>query len=133
MTLLAIPLLGTILAGLALPVGQRLGRRTGWATSIGLLLIAALVLMRWHETTGGVRSESTPWLPALGVALRLRLDGLALAFALVVLLVGCLVLAYAVNYLPRGRHGWFYALLTFFAAAMLGLVLADDVVLMWVM
>ena len=73
-----------------------------------------------------------PWLPTLGVALNLRLDALGFLFALVVLVVGALVMAYAVYYLPDGRHGSFYALLTFFAAAMLGLVMANDLVVLWV-
>ncbi len=129
-------LVGLLAAALALSLvalllGQTLGRRTGWVIAAGLALLG-IVLAGIAWSTPGLRAD-VPWLPSLGVALRLRLDGLAVVFALVVLGIGALVMAYAVSYLPDGRHGSFYGLLTFFAAAMLGLVLSDDLVLTWVM
>lgn len=122
-----------LLCGLALPLGQRLGRRTGWITSGGLIALTVWLVVLWTGRSGSSLQGSWSWLPSIGVSFRLRLDGLSLVFALVVLVIGALVMAYAVNYLPRGRHGVFYALLTFFAVAMLGLVMADDLVLLWVM
>lgn len=132
MILLVILALTGALAVLAFVGGQWLGRAAGWGICVGLIAIAGLVASAWSGS-GSIRTAQWDWIPALGVSLRLRMDGLSFVFALVVLLVGALVMAYAVNYLPPGRHGTFYALLTFFAAAMIGLVLADDIVLMWVM
>lgn len=119
------------LVPLAWAAGNHVGRRAGWLLAAGFTALAGMVLWLWARCPQPITAEHR-WLPSLDVSLRLRLDGLGLVFALVVLVIGALVMAYAVHYLPRGRHGHFYALLTFFAVAMLGLVMADDVVLLWV-
>ncbi|GIG54992.1 monovalent cation/H+ antiporter subunit A [Demequina activiva] len=94
-----------------------------------LLAVAAIIA---SASSGGVREETLAWMPTLGVELSLRLDGLSLVFALLVLVIGAVVLAYSAGYLPHGRHSSFYGLMTLFAAAMLLLVLADDVVVLFV-
>ncbi|MBS3940686.1 MAG: DUF4040 domain-containing protein [Actinobacteria bacterium] len=78
--------------------------------------------------------ESHAWLADAGIAFALRLDGLALLFALIVLGIGALVLAYGARYFPHGspKTARYLSLLTLFAGAMLGLVLADDVLLLFV-
>jgi multicomponent K+:H+ antiporter subunit A len=72
-----------------------------------------------------------PWMPELGLALAFRLDGLGFMFALLVLGIGLLVILYARYYLsekePMGR---FYGLLLLFMGSMLGLVLADNLLLL---
>jgi NADH:ubiquinone oxidoreductase subunit 5 (chain L)/Multisubunit Na+/H+ antiporter, MnhA subunit len=61
------------------------------------------------------------WLPALDVAAAFRLDGLSLAFALLVTGVGALVLLYAPAYLGRDPRLWrLLGLLGLFEIAMLG-------------
>ncbi|MFA9432432.1 hydrogen gas-evolving membrane-bound hydrogenase subunit E [Egicoccus sp. AB-alg2] len=79
-------------------------------------------------------TESTTWLPDAGIALAFRLDGLSLLFALIVLGIGALVLAYAARYFGTGspKTSRYLSLLTLFAGAMLGLVLADDALLLFV-
>ena len=73
------------------------------------------------------------WLPALGVSLAFRLDGLSLAFALLVTGVGAVVLIYVPAYFRSDRRLWrLLALLGLFEAAMLGLVTADDAVALFV-
>lgn len=106
-----------------------LGRQTGWLLAAGLTIIAALLAL---ASTDGPAEQAVSWMPTLGIDLALRLDGLGLLFALLVLLVGAAVLAYSARYLPAGRHGSFYALMTLFAASMLLLVLSDDVVVLFV-
>lgn len=73
------------------------------------------------------------WVPGLGVEIALRLDPLALAFALLVCGVGALVVVFAGGYL-RGKASAAPTIagLLAFAAAMLGLVLADDALFMFV-
>lgn len=133
MSLLLILLLAVALVVVALVLGQRLGPATGWVLSSGLLGLTGLLVAVWLARTGETVNQTLPWIPVIEVNLGLRLDGLGLLFGLVVCLIGAVVMAYAVRYLPAGRHGVFYALLALFAAAMLGLVLADDLVLLWVM
>ena len=71
------------------------------------------------------------WLPEWGVDIALRLDGLGALFALLILGIGLLIVLYAAYYLPeQDRLGRFYALLLAFAGGMLGVVLAENLLLM---
>jgi multicomponent K+:H+ antiporter subunit A len=75
--------------------------------------------------------EVWPWVSSIDLDLAFRLDGLALLFALLILLVGLLVILYARYYLhdddPIGR---FYGFMMLFMAAMLGIVLSDNLLLL---
>ncbi|MCW2740339.1 MAG: hypothetical protein JWR45_761 [Blastococcus sp.] len=85
-------------------------------------------------TGGGEVRETVPWVPALDLDVALRLDALALTFGLLVTGVGALVLVYCARYFEPGEEGTgrFAATLTAFAGSMLGLVLADDLLLLYV-
>ena len=78
-------------------------------------------------------TASLDWVPSLGVNLAFHVDGLALLFALLICGIGALVLIYAGGYL-RGHPGLprFYAFLLLFMGAMLGLVLAGNVLTLFV-
>ena len=76
---------------------------------------------------GEIPTLVLPWLPRLGIAFAFRLDGLALAFALLICGIGALILLYAATYFRTDRRlGALLAILTTFAVAMLGLVTADE-------
>lgn len=75
---------------------------------------------------------STPWIKNLDVHFAFRLDGLGLIFGSLVLGIGVLVLMYSVQYLPKNNNASFYALIMLFAVAMLGLVLVNDVIVLFV-
>lgn len=129
---LGLPLLAV--PGLAV-LGRWLGRRVGWVglalpvcSTLALLGIAARVEL----PAGAVVNWA--WVPSLGVSLSFGLDGLALFFGLVVTGVGILIFWYANLYLDDHyeHHGRFYAYLTLFMAAMLGTVLANNLVLLFV-
>jgi multicomponent Na+:H+ antiporter subunit A len=71
--------------------------------------------------------------PSLDVSLSSYLDGLSLLFALLITVIGALVLVYAGGYLAgHAELGQFYALLLLFMGSMLGLVLADNVITLFV-
>lgn len=130
------PVLGAM-AVLALTVpfaAPRLGRDTGYLLAAGFTALWAVML---PVATGAIRgdtvTETLPWLPVIDVSARLRMDGLAALFALLVLGVGALIMAYCPRYLHGNHHLRTYLLLTLFATAMLGLVLAADVVLLFVL
>ena len=100
--------------------------------ALPLLAAAGLLVMAMPTGGNGALSQVVPWMPTIDVGFALRLDGLALLFSLLVLVIGAGVLAYAARYLgPSGRYGSFYVLMTAFAAAMLLLVLADDLVVLF--
>jgi len=112
----------------------KLRQRAGW-----VLALAPLAAFIWFVTripaiaTGEIHSESLAWIPALGIRLALRLDGLSLLFALLISGMGTLIVLYAGAYLSRHRQlGRFHAYLLVFMLAMLGLVLADDMLAMFV-
>lgn len=121
-----------LLSCCAIPVLTRIaGGHARWMIPLPLLVAVGFVLAAgWAP--GGTVTQSVTWMPTIGVGLDLRLDGLAMLFSLLVLVIGAGVLAYAGRYLPAGRHTSFWVLMTAFAAAMLLLVLADDLVVLFV-
>ncbi|MGY2083102.1 Na+/H+ antiporter subunit A [Blastococcus sp. SYSU DS0539] len=125
-----------VLAAVLAPV---LVRWWGRPAFLGLALVPAAgfgwVLTRLPAVTGGGEvAETVPWVPALDLAVALRLDALALLFALLVTGVGALVLLYCARYFEPDDDGAgrFAGQLTAFAGSMLGLVLADDLLLLYV-
>ncbi len=76
-----------------------------------------------------------PWMPALGSGLHLRGDPFGLFFALLISGIGTLVGIYSLGYMSSaspGRLGHFYAALQAFMGSMLGVALADDLILFFV-
>jgi len=73
-----------------------------------------------------------PWGSQVGLQLSFNLDGLGLLFAFLISGIGCLVTIYASGYLKGHRDlGRFYFWLFVFMAAMLGVVLADNLILLF--
>lgn len=123
--------------GLALAaplITRAMGRAAGYPLGAGYALAGALLVLRAPAVLRGEEVVAAfSWAPSLGVGFTLVLDGLSLLFSLLVLVIGALVMAYSAAYLKReGAHGGFYSVLTLFAAAMLGLVLAGDAILLFV-
>lgn len=133
--LLAVVLAPLACVPLVLAADARQRSATAWLALPGPLVSLGLL---WHgaRLSGwGARPllGERPWVPGLDLGLALRLDGLALFYGLVVSGVGVLVTFYARHYLDdhARHHGRFYAFLLFFMAAMLGTVLADDLLLLF--
>ncbi|HXG52927.1 MAG TPA: putative monovalent cation/H+ antiporter subunit A [candidate division Zixibacteria bacterium] len=78
-------------------------------------------------------SASYPWVPGLGLRLSFYVDGWSLLFALLISGVGGIVLIYSGSYL-RGHPelGRFYSYLLLFMGSMLGLVVSDNLLLVFV-
>ncbi|MEO1611919.1 MAG: proton-conducting transporter membrane subunit, partial [Pseudomonadota bacterium] len=84
-------------------------------------------------SAGEVLRWSMPWIPSQGVEIAFLIDGLSLTFALLISGIGTLVLLYSNTYLAGHHHYARFALfLTAFMVSMLGLVLADDLILLFV-
>lgn len=113
----------------------RLGRR---ALAIFALAPAAIVaFLAWQIPAilgGSDYREHVVWVPQLGLTIDLRIDGLSALMALVVTVIGTAVLWYSVRYFPPGDDGLpkYSGSLLAFAAAMLGLVLADNLIFLLV-
>ncbi|MEM1233071.1 MAG: putative monovalent cation/H+ antiporter subunit A [Pseudomonadota bacterium] len=73
------------------------------------------------------------WVPSLGIAMSFYVDGLSLTFSLLISGIGALVLLYSNSYLAgHPQYGRFALFLTSFMLAMLGLVLADNLIALFV-
>jgi multicomponent Na+:H+ antiporter subunit A len=79
-------------------------------------------------------AEVIPWIPELQIELAFRMDALAWFMSLLVLGVGALVLVYCAGYFKNKDEdlGGFGAQLLAFAGAMFGLVIADDLLLLFI-
>jgi multicomponent K+:H+ antiporter subunit A len=132
MTLLALALLPWIAAAVvaSLPASSRRG--VAWVAGLAALGVVAIALQHASAVfEGQVLRWSVPWLPALGVDFGFRMDGLAWLFTLLVGGIGALVVLYATWYLdPADLARRFFVFLLLFMGAMLGLVLADNLVLL---
>lgn len=98
-----------------------------------LAFLALLYLLGQLGDTTHAHVLSLPWLPGADLALSFRLDGLSIAFGLLITGIGSLVCLYAGVYFqrhPRCRR--FLSYIFLFMAAMLGVVFADNVLLLFV-
>jgi len=90
-----------------------------------LLLLPAMVASFGGATT----IQHLSWIPAAGLDLAFRLDGLGLLFALLILGIGLLVILYAHYYLSaEDSLGRLYAYLLLFMGSMLGVVLSENLI-----
>ncbi len=76
--------------------------------------------------------QTYKWIPSLDINLNFYLDGLSLLFALLISGIGALVVLYSIYYLDNSeRLGHFYVYLLMFMAAMLGVVLSDNIFVLY--
>jgi multicomponent K+:H+ antiporter subunit A len=138
MNLLALTVLLPLVLGTALCFwsGQRdtPGRRKLTAWLAGLVTLAALAAtssLAPEVFAGQTILAHAEWIPAIGLNANFRLDGLALMFVWLITGIGLLIILYAAYYLhhddPAGK---FYTQLMLFMAAMLGIVLSDNLLLL---
>ena len=127
--LLALPFLMAAWVLLARNVSRR---TTAWLAGVAPLAGLAILITLTPAVLGGeVPQVSHPWIEPLGLAFSLRLDGLAWMFASMVLAIGALVVMYARYYLDaREDAPKFFAYLLLFMGAMLGMVLAGNLLLL---
>ena len=94
---------------------------------IPLGLFVTLIYFLPRVAAGAVFRIQFNWIPSLGVTLSIMIDGLSLLFALIICCVGFFVTLYAADYLPdTGDRRRFFVYLHGFLLAMLGVVLADN-------
>ena len=132
MNLILILLLPLLMAGLPSLAGAGRRRRgallAACAPALSLLLLASQAPAVFD---GVVVQAGVPWLPSIGLNLTFMLDGFGFLFALLILSIGLLVILYAHYYLsPEDDAGRFLSLLLLFMGSMLGVVLADNLLLL---
>lgn len=107
------------------------------ATTVALLIAVVMTIAFVTQiplvSYGTAPEFIVQWVPSLGVELAFRLDGLSLLFSLLISGIGIIVVLYSAAYFKShrdlGRLQW---LLLAFMLSMLGLVTADNVILLFV-
>ncbi len=121
---------------LAAAVAPALTRPLQRATFPVLALVPAggFVWLLAQGRPDGTVVDHHPWIGTLGLDVSLALDPLRWVLALLVTGIGALVLVYCASYFRPGDPGlWrFSAVFTAFAGAMLGLVLSDNLLVLYV-
>lgn len=130
--IIASPFVGALLPIMFGKVGTRLPAAYA-AALVTFVPVALMIPLIGKVLAGGVVIQSWDWLPALGIDIAFRLDGLSLLFVVLILGIGLLVILYARYYMSEERPlGRFFALLLVFMGSMLGLVMSENILLLLV-
>jgi len=127
--ILALPFAGSV-ATMLLPSHAR--DAGAWLAGGCALATTILTLSRYDAITQGeVLRFATPWLPAGDLDFALRMDGYAWMFATIVSGIGTLVALYSRYYMSRQDPvPRFFSFLLAFMGAMLGVVLAGNLIVL---
>ena len=131
LTLTALPFLAALV--IALLHGAPRAVHSGIAGAASAGGVALLASLAAPVLGGTVPSASWSWVPSLGLDLTLMVDPLGWMFAGLILGIGLLVVIFAHSYLDAAEDtGRFFASLMLFQGAMLGIVIAGNVLLLLV-
>lgn len=132
--MIALVLLHAVVGFGVITWGERLGRRALWLAAVPFVAtLSWLATLAPDLFDGRVVEQSVSWVPQLGLDIDLRLDGFGALFVLLVAGIGTLVLLYAGSYFPPVQPGLgrLIGLLTLFAGSMFGLVVADNLFVLY--
>ncbi len=137
MTLLHWAVLSPFIAAILIPFLYKYLKRihTGWFVLILPLALFIYFLSFIPETSSGnVVLNNLDWVPSLGINFNVYIDGLSLLFALLITGIGTLVVLYSIYYLSKQKEKLnnFYVYLLMFMGAMLGVVLSDNLIVIYV-
>jgi multicomponent Na+:H+ antiporter subunit A len=123
-----------ILAEDGVQVPRMLGGPGGWiSVLIPSLLFVFLLQFVAPVAAGQTLLWAYDWVPSLNIRLSIMLDGLSLTFALLITGIGALVTLYSTKYLGNHvEYNRFVLFLMMFMGGMLGLVLADNLITLFV-
>ena len=129
--IIALPFFGALLPGLMNSAGR--SACSGVTFTVSLTAFIGLLTNLPAILAGDVVMARIDWMPSLGLNFTLMLDGLGFFFALLIIGIGLLIIAYARHYLSRSDNmGEFFTYLLLFQGAMVGIVLSDNILLLLV-
>ncbi|OMP28102.1 Na+/H+ antiporter subunit A [Bacillus sp. I-2] len=136
MQLIHFAILSPFLLAFVVPFLYKYVRRihTGWFVLILPILLFTYFIQMIHITSNGrTLFSQAEWIPSLGMNFTVYVDGLSLLFALLITGIGSLVVLYSIFYLSKEKEqlGSFYTYLLMFMTAMLGVVLSDNMVVLY--
>ena len=114
---------------------KSLRRFVGYIALLAPILASGYFLAQIPNVLHGKFVEfKIPWMPAIDVNLDFRLDGLGLMFGLIISIIGVAVFFYATQYLSVNRDNLprFFLYLLLFMFSMLGIVVSNNTILMYV-
>ncbi|WP_175577883.1 putative monovalent cation/H+ antiporter subunit A [Mongoliimonas terrestris] len=135
-TWILLALAAPFLAALVAPTVHRLfGRAAAFAlAAVPLAAFVGFLTLLGPVADGARLTTGFDWWPSYGVRFSLLVDGLSLVFALLITGIGTLIVIYAGGYMKgHPQAGRFMSFILLFMGAMLGLVLADDGITLFVM
>lgn len=131
-----IPVFPFIAFWLNLAFGRRLGRGSAYIAVAASLMSAALsVIVFLGLRHGAVAYDLAPWVTINGVPVTvgIMVDSLAVMMLLVVTVVGSMIQIYSIGYMGGDvRFSRYFAYISLFMASMLGLVLADNLLMLYI-
>ncbi|CAM3777001.1 Na+/H+ antiporter subunit A [Mesobacillus zeae] len=107
---------------------------TGWfLLPLPILLFSYFLQFISQTSQGNTITRNLQWIPSLGIDFTVKIDGLGLLFALLITGIGSLVVLYSIYYLSKEKEklNLFYVYLLLFMGAMLGVVLSDNLILLY--
>ncbi|MDQ0216546.1 multicomponent Na+:H+ antiporter subunit A [Oikeobacillus pervagus] len=133
MSLLHLAIFSPFLAAVVVPLLYKAFRKihTGWFVLILPIVLFAYFLQFLPITQNNETiKKSIDWIPSLGIELTAYIDGLSLLFSLLITGIGALVVLYSIYYLSKEKESLhnFYVYLLMFMGAMLGVVLSDNLI-----
>ena len=129
--IVALPFLGALLPGLMNSAGRV--ACAGVTFMVSLLAFIGLMTHLPAVMAGELVTARLDWVPLLGLNVTLMLDGLGFFFAMLILGIGLLIIAYARFYLSREDNmGEFFTYLLLFQGAMVGIVISDNILILLV-
>lgn len=115
--------------------GASSSAKTAFACALAsaIIFFIAYVTQITAISSGNAWTFTAQWIPRLQVELAFRVDGLSLLFGLLISGIGILVVTYSFGYFKTHKsHARLQWLLLAFMLAMLGLVSADNIILLFV-
>lgn len=132
--MLSIVLSGLITSCLLIPFGKFF--RSKWSLSLAVLPLTLFTYLTSYIPSiskGNTIVESHKWVPSLSINFDFSLNGLSLLFSLLITGIGTLIFIYASSYLKGHIYqDRFLGYLCLFMSAMLGVVLSDNILLLFV-
>ncbi|WP_353421286.1 Na+/H+ antiporter subunit A [Staphylococcus delphini] len=135
MSWLHMALLLPLIFAILIPILYRFYKRIhlGWfVLPIPVVLFAYFLSYIQPTMSGQFTEQSAAWMPQIGMNFDVYVDGLGLLFSLLITGIGSLVVLYSISYLSQSEQlGHFYCYLLMFMSAMLGVVLSDNLLVLY--
>ena len=131
-----LPVLPLLAFALVISTGRKLPRMVAPAagiTTMSLVCLASLAML-WATIHGARFTHDVSWIHAFGVNVEVGIlvDPLSSLMLVIVSLVSMLVQVYSIGYMAdEERFRWYFGAISLFTAAMIGVVLSDGWLLMY--